>query len=254
MFGRLLIKLKNSLLILFTLLTFASCNTTKDLTLNNSRTNQTSIAKYDNKTRNAEWKILAEKGISKLKQDKLEEASKFFNLALKLNISNSYLQFLNGYTYHLIALNQNGTKYNLAEEGYKLAIKFDESNWIARYQLGLLYLDQKNFKNAKVSFANALMYEDSDTNLLQNFIYASYFSKDPVSASAATKRLCELEGHSKRCLKNQIILNASLGEEKEIKKFSSIYKKNFPSSKSFSFLQKRIRSWDLFHREFKKVI
>ena len=75
MFGRLLIKLKNSLLILFTLLTFASCNTTKDLTLNNSRTNQTSIAKYDNKTRNAEWKILAEKGISKLKQDKLEEAS-----------------------------------------------------------------------------------------------------------------------------------------------------------------------------------
>ena len=252
MFGRLLIKLKKSLLILFTLLTFASCNTTKDLTLNNSRTNQTSIAKYDNKTRNAEWKILAEKGISKLKQDKLEEASKFFNLALKLNISNSYLQFLNGYTYHLIALNQNGTKYNLAEEGYKLAIKFDESNWIARYQLGLLYLDQKKFKNAKVSFANALMYEDSDTNLLQNFIYASYFSKDPVSASAATKRLCELEGHSKRCLKNQIILNASLGEEKEIKKFSSIYKKNFPSSKSFSFLQKRIRSWDLFYREFKK--
>ena len=96
------------------------------------------------------------------------------------------------------------------------------------------------------------MYEDSDTNLLQNFIYASYFSKDPVSASAATKRLCELEGHSKRCLKNQIILNASLGEKREIKKFSSIYKKNFPSSKSFSFLQKRIRSWDLFHREFKK--
>ena len=93
-----------------------------------------------------------------------KEASKFFNLALKLNISNSYLQFLNGYTYHLIALNRNGTKYNLAEEGYKLAIKFDESNWIARYQLGLLYLDQKQFKNAKVSFSNALMYEDSDTN------------------------------------------------------------------------------------------
>ena len=162
--GRLLIKLKNSLLIFFTLFTFASCNTTKDLTANNYLTNQTSLAKYDKKTKNAEWKILAEKGISKLKHDKLEEASKFFNLALKLNISNSYLQFLNGYTYHLIALNQNGTKYNLAEEGYKLAIKFDESNWIARYQLGLLYLDQKQFKNAKVSFSNALMYEDSDTN------------------------------------------------------------------------------------------
>ena len=50
-------------------------------------------------------------------------------------------------TYHLIALNQNSTKYNLAEQ--ELAIKFDESNWVARYQLGLLYLDQKKFKNAK---------------------------------------------------------------------------------------------------------
>ena len=37
---------------------------------------------------------LSSKGISKPKQDKLEEASKFFNLALKINISNSYLQFL----------------------------------------------------------------------------------------------------------------------------------------------------------------
>ena len=39
---------------------------------------------------------LSSKGISKPKQDKLEEASKFFNLALKINISNSYLQFLKG--------------------------------------------------------------------------------------------------------------------------------------------------------------
>ena len=249
--GELFTKLKILLVIFLTLFIVTSCNTTKDLTLNNSPKNQTVITN-DNKTRNAEWKILAEQGIFRLKQDRLEEASKLFNLALKLNISNSYLQFLNGYTYHLIALNQNSTKYNLAEQGYKLAIKFDESNWIARYQLGLLYLDQKQFKNAKVSFANALMYEDSNTNLLQNFIYASYFSKDPVSASAAAKRLCELEEHTERCLKNQIILNASLDDEKEIKKFLSIYKKIFPSSKSFSFLQKRIRSWDLFHREFKK--
>ena len=146
--GELFTKLKIVLLIFFTLFIVTSCNTTKDLTSKNSPKNQTVIAN-DNKTRNAEWKILAEQGIFKLKQDRLEEASKLFNLALKLNISNSYLQFLNGYTYHLIALNQNSTKYNLAEQGYKLAIKFDESNWVARYQLGLLYLDQKNLKMPK---------------------------------------------------------------------------------------------------------
>ena len=97
------------------------------------------------------------------------------------------------------------------------------------------------------------MYEDSNTNLLQNFIYASYFSKDPVSASAAAKRLCELEEHTERCLKNQIILNASLDDEKEIKKFLSIYK-NFPNSKSFSFLQKELEVGIYFIESLKKVI
>ena len=69
--GELFTKLKILLVIFFTLFIVTSCNTTKDLTLNNSLTNQTSLAKLDNKTRNAEWKILAEQGISKLKQDKL---------------------------------------------------------------------------------------------------------------------------------------------------------------------------------------
>ena len=54
--GELFTKLKIVLLIFFTLFVVTSCNTTKDLTLNNSPKNQTVITN-DNKTRNAEWKI-----------------------------------------------------------------------------------------------------------------------------------------------------------------------------------------------------
>ncbi len=236
--------------LIFSLLLLVSCQTNEKLNFNiqDSRNNDQNIKKVQ-KTK---WQSLADQGILNLKENKLEQASKLFNTALKLNINNSYLQFLNGYTYHLIAFKKNSTHYKLAEQGYKLAIKFDESNWLARYHLGLLYLDQKQFNNAKIAFADALLYEDSDKNLLQNFIYASYFAKDPISASGASNRLCDLEGLSERCLKNQIILNASLNDRDKINKYFSIYKENFTKKNDFNLLKKRMASWALFYKEVKK--
>ena len=183
-----------------------------------------------------------------LEENDLEQASLSFNSALKLNINNSYLQFLNGYAYHLIALESDTTKFKLAEEGYKLAVKFDETNWMARYHLGLLFLDQKQFNNAKVAFADALLYEDNNPNLLQSFIFASYFTKDPVSAVGAANRLCEIEKNSKRCLQNQIMLNATLNDFKKTKLYFGVYKKKFNDNTSY--LQKRVKSWNKFYQDY----
>jgi len=136
----------------------------------------------------------------------------------------------------------------LAEEGYKLAVKFDETNWMARYHLGLLFLDQKQFNNAKVAFADALLYEDNNPNLLQSFIFASYFTKDPVSAVGAANRLCEIEKNSKRCLQNQIMLNATLNDFKKTKLYFGVYKKKFNDNTSY--LQKRVKSWNKFYQDY----
>ena len=234
------------LLLAVTLIT--SCQTTKLSSINYNDTKLNNQKSQVKKNFNKEWQKHTKKGMIFLEENDLEQASLSFNSALKLNINNSYLQFLNGYAYHLIALESDTTKFKLAEEGYKLAVKFDETNWMARYHLGLLFLDQKQFNNAKVAFADALLYEDNNPNLLQSFIFASYFTKDPVSAVGAANRLCEIEKNSKRCLQNQIMLNATLNDFKKTKLYFGVYKKKFNDNTSY--LQKRVKSWNKFYEDY----
>ena len=234
------------LLLAVTLIT--SCQTTKLSSINYNDTKLNDQKSQVKKKLNKEWQKHTKKGMIFLEENDLEQASLSFNSALKLNINNSYLQFLNGYAYHLIALESDTTKFKLAEEGYKLAVKFDETNWMARYHLGLLFLDQKQFNNAKVAFADALLYEDNNPNLLQSFIFASYFTKDPVSAVGAANRLCEIEKNSKRCLQNQIMLNATLNDFKKTKLYLGVYKKKFNDNTSY--LQKRVKSWNKFYQDY----
>ena len=234
------------LLLALTIIT--SCQTTKLSSINYNDTKLINQKSQVKKKFNKEWQKHTKKGMIFLEENDLEQASLSFNSALKLNINNSYLQFLNGYAYHLIALESDTTKFKLAEEGYKLAVKFDETNWMARYHLGLLFLDQKQFNNAKVAFADALLYEDNNPNLLQSFIFASYFTKDPVSAVGAANRLCEIEKNSKRCLQNQIMLNATLNDFKKTKLYFGVYKKKFNDNTSY--LQKRVKSWNKFYQDY----
>ena len=234
------------LLLALTIIT--SCQTTKVSSINYNDTRLNNQKSQIKKKFNKEWQKHTRKGMIFLEENDLEQASLSFNSALKININNSYLQFLNGYAYHLIALESDTTKFKLAEEGYKLAVKFDETNWMARYHLGLLFLDQKQFNNAKVAFADALLYEDNNPNLLQSFIFASYFTKDPVSAVGAANRLCEIEKNSKRCLQNQIMLNATLNDFKKTKLYFGVYKKKFNDNTSY--LQKRVKSWNKFYQDY----
>ncbi len=126
---------------------------------------------------------LSQKGVEALRDNKFKEASVYFNRALKLDIQNSYLQLLNAMAYHMLAVRSDTTQFALAEQGYNLAIKFDPSNWIARYQLGLLHRDQRRFDKAKTSFADALFYRDDDPDILSNLAVSAYYSRCPQTAS-----------------------------------------------------------------------
>ncbi len=64
-----------------------------------------------------EPRMLAAKGLKALEADRIGDASDAFNQALKLDITNSYLQFLNGYAYHLMGDLDDTSKYTLALEG-----------------------------------------------------------------------------------------------------------------------------------------
>ena len=144
---------------------------------------------------------LAKKGVELLRKGEYEKAGEVFNLALKLDISNSYLQFLNGLTYHLRAIKGDSTLFAMAQEGYELAIKFDRTNWLAHYHLGLLHLDRREFAAAKESFSEAVLLKSGDRNGLYNLALSAYYDHDPVTADGALHRLRAIAPEDGRVLR-----------------------------------------------------
>lgn len=200
-----------------------------------------------------ESRTIAIRGVQALREGELELASRLFNGALKLEIQNSYLQFLNGLAYHMIAVRSDRTKFTHAEQGYRLAIKFDESNWMARYYLGLLYLDKRQYKRAKAAFADAMLYNDSYPDLLYNFTVASYYARDPETAAGPLTRLQEVEPGSGRMLRASSIITAALGRAQEAQAWLEKYKKVEKDGQKTRQLSRRVKDWDRVHARVQKA-
>lgn len=200
-----------------------------------------------------ESRTIATRGVQALREGELDLASRLFNGALKLDIQNSYLQFLNGLAYHMIAIRSDRTKFTHAEQGYRLAVKFDESNWMARYYLGLMYLDQRQYKRAKAAFADAMLYNDSYPDLLYNFTVASYYARDPETAAGPLTRLQEVEPGSGRMLRASSIITAALGRAEEAKTWLEKYKKIEKSGEKTRQLTRRINDWGRVHARVQKA-
>lgn len=200
-----------------------------------------------------ESRSIATRGVQALREGDLQLASRMFNGALKLDIENSYLQFLNGLAYHMIAVRSDRTKYAMAEQGYRLAVKFDESNWMARYFLGLLYLDQRKYVLAKTAFADAMLYNDSNPDLLYNFSVASYYARDPETAAGPLTRLREIEPDSARVMRASSIISAALGRAEEANNWVERYRKVEPSKRKARDLKRRVKDWGRIHARVQKA-
>lgn len=200
-----------------------------------------------------ESRAIAIRGVQALREGELELASRLFNGALKLEIQNSYLQFLNGLAYHMIAIRSDQSQFSHAEQGYRLAIKFDETNWMARYYVGLLYLDKRQYKRAKAAFADAMLYNDSYPDLLYNFTVASYYASDPETAAGPLTRLQEVEPASGRMLRASSIITAALGRAQEAKTWLKEYKKIEKDGQKTRQLTRRVKDWGRVHARVQKA-
>ncbi|NKB21730.1 MAG: hypothetical protein GKS01_14660 [Alphaproteobacteria bacterium] len=239
-------------LVAFSLFGVSGCVTLdqlKDSVVNSKDTGDTATTKLPT----SEAKSLSIKGVEALRKNQLKKASILFNQALKLDIQNSYLQLLNGMAYHMQAIRSDTTQFALAHQGYNLAIKFDPSNWIARYQLGLLHRDQRRFDLAKEAFADALFYKDDDTDILYNLAVSSYYTGDPETAAGALKRLRELEPNSPRTLQASSLVSAALGRARESSRFLDDYKRTKPRQNRFVHLTRRLGDWQKVHARVQKA-
>jgi general secretion pathway protein D len=190
---------------------------------------------------------LRREGVKALRENRLKEASTYFNAALKLDVQNPSTQFLNGLAYHMQAVTSDRSLFPLAHQGYSLAIQFDPTSWIARYHLGLLHLDKREYAQAKTAFADALLYNDRDPDLLYNLAAAAYYAHDPRTAEAALTRLREIEPDSARTLRASAVVLAALGNPAEARRFLDRYRAQETDKRVEARIARRVEDWDKVH-------
>ena len=200
---------------------------------------------------------LVRKSISALEDQKLDEASRLINLALKLDITNPDLQFLNGLTYHLMGVAGDASKFNLAEQGYSQALKFDPGNLSARYQMGLLYMDQRRYSLAQGHFAAVALHRGDDPAVLYSLASASYYARDPKTSEAALKRLMAVAPNAKdrpEVLKAAALSLAAMDDRAGALSFVSAYRKAVMDTQNVKGLEQRVGGWQSFYDSDAKVM
>lgn len=192
-----------------------------------------------------------------LQEHKLVEASRLINLALKMDITNSDLQFLNGLTYHLMGTAGDAAKFTLAEQGYLQALKFDPGNLAAEYQLGLLYMDQRRFGLAQGHFAAVALHRGDDPAVLYNLAAASYYARDPKMAEAALKRLMDVDPdawNKPEVLKATALSLAAMNDRTGAADYVRAYHQAAADAQDAHVLERRIEGWNAFYDTDAKVL
>jgi general secretion pathway protein D len=199
---------------------------------------------------------LAAEAIQALGEKNYVEASRYINKALSQDITNSYLQFLNGFIYHQQALEGAQPKFPLAQKGYELAIQFDNANWVALYYMGILHLDQRKYSTARKFFAQAAFYKSDDAGILYNLAVASYYAQDPETAAGALKKLRALGAfkENSKVLRASSIVMAALNQRGDARRYLDRYKDASKSPARFASLNNRLKDWEGFYKRNKDII
>ena len=192
-------------------------------------------------------------GIELLFENQFKKASQAFSGALRYDPQNSYVQFLNGLSYHLLAEAGDSTQYEFAKIGYGLALKFNKNNWLAARQLARLYLKIKNYPLAQENFAYALLYEPDNAKLLYGLAQASYYAHDLETAVGAIKRARELSPRDPDILAASTMISAAAGQIENAQGQLALYKEIEPNKVRIERIAERVRDWLKVHEK-KEVV
>ncbi|MBO6824741.1 MAG: hypothetical protein JJ879_00955 [Sneathiella sp.] len=200
---------------------------------------------------------LVKAGVQKMQENELEEASRLVNLALKLDITNSDLQLLNGFAYHLMSKAGDATKLELAEQGYQQALRFDPGNLAAQYQLGHLYMDQRKYALAQKNFAAVAQHYADDVPVLYSLASASYYARDPRTAEAALNRLLEVDPeqyNAPHVLKAMSLSLSAMNDTAKAGQFADAYRQSADDQMSVATLERRMEGWGRFYATDAKIL
>tara|TARA_R110001592_G_scaffold25555_3_gene96949 strand:+ start:12897 stop:14825 length:1929 start_codon:yes stop_codon:yes gene_type:complete len=187
-------------------------------------------------------------GISSLLEGKLDAAFAAFNRGLKYDPQHPHLHFLNALIYHLRANAGDTTQYELAEVGYKLALKFDPNHWLAAYQLGKLQLAQNRYREARDAFSRALRVEPGNPSVAFGLAVASYGTGEPETARAALGRLPDSYRDRPQVLRANALTAAALGDMMASRRYAESYRRAGADTWRVRQIERRLNGWETFHR------
>ncbi|MFH1805482.1 MAG: hypothetical protein ABID63_11410 [Pseudomonadota bacterium] len=192
-----------------------------------------------------------------LQKGDLTDASRLINLALKLDVTNPDLQFMNGLTYHLMGVRGDASKFELAEQGYKQSLKFDPGNLSARYQLGLLYMDQRRYGLAQENFAAVAVHHSDDPAVLYSLASSSYYARDPKTSEAALRRLMTIAPEAKdnpEILKATALSLSAMNDRQEAAEFVAAYRNAVADDGETQSLRRRVAGWQSFYDSAPQIV
>ena len=193
---------------------------------------------------------LVESALKALADGDLDTASQRANAALKFDITNPRLQFLNAYVYQQMGIRGDTSKYELAEQGYLEALKFDPGNMRAQRQLGILYMAQRKYTRAKAYFAAVALDDDNDPALLYDLAKASYYARDPQTAEAVLKQLSKIAPDmltEPGFVQALSLATAAVNDDGEANALIDRYQQTLTKGAKLSFVKRRLRNWRDFY-------
>lgn len=165
---------------------------------------------------------LASEAVKLMLRDRLGDASRQINAALRMRVDRSYYHLINGLIYHLQARRGEAGSFDLAEQGYRQALQFDPSNWQAHFFAGLLDIDQSRFPQAAQHLAEAMYLNPEDAGLLNAFAFAAYRAGAPDVAAGAVRALEAMGGlKTSTELRNGAVVMAAVGDWERARDYAS---------------------------------
>jgi tetratricopeptide (TPR) repeat protein len=167
--------------------------------------------------------MLLRSGTEYLQQGDLQKAHGVFSVALKLDINNAGLHFLNGLTYQMMYEAGDEASYDLAVTGYNTALSLDRNLEPALLQLGKLHLVSKKYVLAQQAFSEAYERNSNSTPALMGLAQASILAGDMKSGYWATVQLDAMNFKSPEFLRLKAIQAALAQSPQAAKEFAKQY-------------------------------
>jgi tetratricopeptide (TPR) repeat protein len=167
--------------------------------------------------------LLVQSGAEYLQKGDLQAAHSVFSVALKIDIRNAGLHFLNGLTYHMMYEAGDEASYDLAVTGYNTALSLDSNLEPALLQLGQLYLFAKKYALSQNSFSDAYAINSNSTQALMGMAQSSILSGDMKSAFWATVQLDAKGFRNPEFLRLKAIQAALAQNPEKAKEFAKQY-------------------------------